>query len=47
MEDLIELVAASFIRHGIDSPPNPPDSPLAGAQPEHNYQKMVQADPSP
>jgi len=46
MEDLIELVAASFVRHGIDCPPNPPDS-LVGALPEQNYQKMVQADPSP
>jgi hypothetical protein len=66
MESLIELVAASFARHGIecsagDAQLGYPSSGrststlfaagaepvLAGALPEHNYRKIVQADPSP
>jgi hypothetical protein len=57
MEGLIQLVAASFIRHGIESPA-PGDSPaspairpaeptLATALPEHNYRKCSQSDPAP
>jgi hypothetical protein len=58
MEDLMELVAASFARHGIEC-----DSPLAGSVqprtaqaahapepstlPEHNYRKRLQGDPAP
>jgi hypothetical protein len=53
MEDLIELVAASFVRHGIECPANDwpiNDSPtdgspakeLAGLRPE---QAMAQIDP--
>jgi len=58
MEDLMELVAAHFVRHGIEC-----DSPLAGpvqpktaqavhaveptALPEHNYRKRLQGDPAP
>jgi len=54
MEDLIELVAASFVRHGIESPD--PDasavSPSAtqaaspiepSALPEHSYRKKPEA----
>jgi len=57
MEGLIQLVAASFIRHGIESP-TPGDSPasqairpaeptLTAALPEHNYRKGSQSDPAP
>ena len=59
MEDLMELVAASFARHGIEC-----DTPLTGsvqpktsqvaahaadptALPEHNYRKRLQGDPAP
>jgi hypothetical protein len=53
MEGLIELVAASFVRHGIECPapdsaprdripePTPPT-----ALPEHNYRKQAEADPA-
>jgi hypothetical protein len=62
---LIELVAASFARHGIECstddaqlghPSSGRSTPalfaaslkpvLASALPEHNYRKIVQADPS-
>lgn len=66
MENLIELVAASFARHGIECSADDaqlgcpssgrstsdrftagPEPVLVGAFPEHNYRKIVQADPSP
>ena len=66
MESLIELVAASFARHGIECSADDaelgyptsgrstsslfaagPEPVLARALPEHNYRKIVQADPSP
>jgi hypothetical protein len=66
MESLIELVAASFARHGIECSADDarwgypssgrstpalfaagPEPVLVGALPEHNYRKIVQADPSP
>ena len=55
MEGLIELVAASFLRHGIECPasdsapriqstePIPPPTEL----PEHSYRKKPEADPAP
>jgi hypothetical protein len=56
MEGLIQLVAASFIRHGIESPAEAASltSPairaaepiLATALPEHNYRQSTQ-DPAP
>jgi len=48
MEDLIQLVAESFARHGIECPttalpmlesPAPAESALPAALPEHNYRK--------
>jgi hypothetical protein len=66
MERLIELVAASFARHGIECSADDaqlgyptsgrltsalfaagPEPVPVGALPEHNYRKIVQADPSP
>jgi hypothetical protein len=59
MEKLIELVAASFVRHGIESPAGdlaqtkpapairPADPILATALPEHNFRKSLQGDPAP
>jgi hypothetical protein len=52
MEDLIELVAASFVRHGIECPTG--DSPAEqvteamsqidpAALPEHSYRKKPEA----
>jgi hypothetical protein len=48
MESLIQLVAESFARHGIECPtaalpmsesPIPPAAPQPAALPEHNYRK--------
>jgi len=57
MEGLIQLVAASFIRHGIESPAEadslfspavrPAEPILPAALPEHNYRKSTQSDPAP
>jgi hypothetical protein len=57
MEGLIQLVAASFIRHGIESPAEadslfspairPAEPILPTALPEHNYRKSTQSDPAP
>jgi len=59
MEDLMELVAASFARHGIECPaidsrlvekrvPTPARSVLEPtAIPDHNYRKSLQGDPAP
>jgi hypothetical protein len=57
MEGLIQLVAASFIRHGIESPAagdsltsqtiRPAEPTLTTALPEHNYRKSTQSDPAP
>jgi len=57
MEGLIQLVAASFIRNGIESPAeveslSPPairtaEPTLPVELPEHNYRKSIQADPAP
>jgi len=57
MEGLIQLVAASFIRHGIESPSEtdsltspatrPAEPTLTTALPEHNYRKNTQSDPAP
>jgi hypothetical protein len=58
MEDLMELVAAHFARHGIecDSHSAGPVQPKAAlavhpaeptALPEHNYRKRLQGDPAP
>jgi hypothetical protein len=57
MEGLIQLVAATFIRHGIESPavgdsPTSQAIPLAEptlptALPEHNYRRSTQSDPAP
>jgi hypothetical protein len=52
MDALIELVAASFVRHGIVCPSadsslvtEPAASPAA--LPEHNCRKRLQGDPAP
>ena len=53
MEDLIQLVAASFVRHGIECPagdseaapkirPTEPTPPTA--LPEHSFRKKPEAD---
>ena len=56
MEGLIQLVADSFLRHGIecpagDSPSNqaiqPAELTLATVLPEHNYRIRTQSDPAP
>ena len=59
MEDLMELVAASFARHGIECPAidsrlvekrvlAPARSVLEPtAIPDHNYRKSLQGDPAP
>ncbi len=56
MEDLIELVAASFLRHGIECPADATALPqpvattdaisqiLPTALPEHSYRKKPDAD---
>jgi len=57
MEDLIQLVTASFVRHGIESPAagdalnsptsRPAEPTLPTALPEHNYRKSTLSDPAP
>jgi hypothetical protein len=57
MEGLIQLVAASFIRHGIESPDEAdalPPLAIRAAEPthsttlpEHNYRTSTQSDPAP
>ena len=57
MESLIQLVAATFIRHGIESPAvgdsltskaiPPGELTLPSTLPEHNYRKSIQSDPAP
>ncbi len=56
MEGLIQLVAESFARHGIECPtaePQTPESvrpaeaPLPAALPEHSYRKGPEADLAP
>jgi hypothetical protein len=57
MEDLIELVAASFARHGIECPDDDrkvvekrasaPVEADPAALPEHNFRKGLQGDPAP
>jgi hypothetical protein len=55
MEDIMNLVAATFVRHGIESPAQ--DNPTAVAAipaepspttklPEHNYRKPLQTEPA-
>jgi hypothetical protein len=50
MEDLMQLVAAAFVRHGIECPAQdetpapsatcPAGPPLSIALPDHNYKKQ-------
>ena len=50
MEDLMQLVAATFVRHGIECPAQdeapassatrPAEPPLPIALPDHNYKKQ-------
>jgi len=56
MEGLIELVAASFARHGIECPDGvapasprvrPADPIPPTALPEHSYRKKSEGDPAP
>jgi hypothetical protein len=57
MEGLIELVAASFIRHGIESPPvgdsltsqtiRPAEPTLTTELLEHNRRTIAESDPAP
>jgi hypothetical protein len=57
MEGLIELVAASFIRHGIESPPvgdsltsqtiRPAEPTLTTGLLEHNRRTIAESDPAP
>ena len=57
MDGLIQLVADSFIRHGIESPVvgdslasqtiHPAEPTLPTALPEHNYRESTQSDPAP
>ena len=57
MDGLIQLVADSFIRHGIESPSvgdsltlqtiRPAEPTLATALPERNYRKSNESDPAP
>jgi hypothetical protein len=56
MDGLIQLVADSFIRHGLESPAvgdSPtsqtvrPAEPNTTALPEHNYRISNQSDPAP
>jgi hypothetical protein len=56
MDGLIQLVADSFIRHGIESPAvgdsltwqtiRPAEPTLTTALPEHNHRKSTQSDPA-
>jgi len=52
MEGLIQLVAESFARHGIECPTvepqtvesvRPTEAPIAAVLPEHNYRKSKEA----
>lgn len=57
MEALIQLVAATFIRHGIESLAAadpltsqvipPAEVTLPTALPEHNYRRSTESDPAP
>jgi hypothetical protein len=57
MDGLIQLVADSFIRHGLESPAvgdsltsqtiRPAEPTLPAALPEHNYRKSNESDPAP
>jgi hypothetical protein len=57
MEGLIQLVAATFIRHGIESPATadslatqaipPAERTLPTALLEHNYRRSTQSDLAP
>ncbi len=56
MEGLMQLVAAAFVRYGIESPaenetPSPtavrPEPTLPTSLPEHNYRKVIAADSAP
>jgi hypothetical protein len=52
MEGLIELVAASFVRHGIESPAGDPNAPRIrpteptppAALPEHSFREKPEGD---
>jgi hypothetical protein len=56
MDGLIQLVADSFVRHGIESPAvgdsltsqtiRPAEPTLTTALPEHNHRKSTQSDPA-
>jgi hypothetical protein len=53
MEELMKLVAASFVRHGIECPAQDaapaaiPAGPTPPAElPEHSYRKNLQAEPT-
>ena len=51
MESLIQLVAESFARHGIECPPSlrpveshsPAEAPSPAMLPEHNYRQSKEA----
>jgi len=57
MDGLIQLVADSFIRHGIEGPAlgdsltsqtiRPAEPTLATALPEHSHRESTQSDPAP
>jgi hypothetical protein len=59
MEELIELVAASLARHGVECPAAEPKGKIVDARvsspvqadpaalPEHNFRKGLQPDPAP
>ena len=57
MEGLIQLVAATFVRHGIESPAaadslasqaiSSAEPILPTALPEHNFRRSTQSDPAP
>jgi hypothetical protein len=56
MEGLIQLVAESFARHGLECPTvdpqtvesvRPAEAPLPAALPLHNYRKGSEADLAP
>jgi len=53
MEGLIELVAASFLRHGIECPASDSAPRIQSTEPipptelpEHSYRKKPEADPA-
>jgi hypothetical protein len=56
MEDLIELVAASFVRHGIECPAGdsalasvtrPPEPTSIAGLPEHSFRKKTEGEVAP